>query len=87
MDDKIVKPRVPSAELRKVAVVVLRISVLSLVLTIVGVFLDWFHWSWIVMGVAAVVGAYVAEIILNALADMSGKIDLLVGKQEGCAEK
>lgn len=87
MDDKVVKPRVPSAELRKVAVVVLRISVLSLVLTIVGVFLDWFHWSWIVMAVFTVVGAYAAEVILNALADMSEKIDLLVGKQEGSAGK
>lgn len=85
MDNKVVKPRVPSEELRKVAVVVLRVSVLSLVLTIVGVFLDWFHWSWIVMGVFTVIGAYVAEIILNALADMSEKIDLLVGKQRDSA--
>ncbi len=71
-----------AAGLRKIAVIILRLSVASLIAAIIGVYFDWFHWSWIVVALADLFLGYIADTVLIALANMSDKIDHMVELSE-----
>lgn len=77
MAEKISKTRIPSVELRKAGVLLLRLSMIAVVLSIVGTLLEWLHWTFIVAAVFGIFVANISETILNAFADMSEKIDCL----------
>lgn len=86
MEEKNSNQRKTAAELRKIAISLVRGSMLVLVVTILGWYLDWLHWSWIVAAAFSVIGAYFSDVILNALADISEKVDRLVENLDKATE-